>query len=61
MIYIFKFPQPGQEDEIFVPSTGSAREEDIAIAMSRFSYLKEELNKSCVVTNQSIIILTFSF
>ena len=30
LIYIFKYPQPGQEDEIFNPSTGSAREEDMA-------------------------------
>ncbi len=37
-IYIFKYPQPGQEDGIFNPSTGSAREEDMAIAMSRFSF-----------------------
>ena len=37
LIYIFKYPQPGQEDEILNPSTGSAREEDIAIAMSQFS------------------------
>ena len=39
LIYIFKYPQPGQEDGILNPSTGSAREEDIAIAMSRFSYM----------------------
>ena len=37
-IYIFKYPtQPGLKDRIFNPSTGSAREEDMAIAMSRFS------------------------
>ena len=36
LIYIFK---PGQEDEIFNPSTGPAGEEDMAIAMSRFSYV----------------------
>ena len=28
------YPQPGQEDGILYPSTGSAREEDMAIAMS---------------------------
>ena len=39
LIYIFKYPEPGQEDGILNPSTGSAREEDIAIAMSRFSYI----------------------
>ena len=33
LIYIFKYPQPGQW-----PSTGSVREEDIAIAMSQFSF-----------------------
>ncbi len=49
LIYIFKSPQPGQEDGILNPSTGSAREEDMAIAMSRFSlteslvYLPSEL------------------
>ena len=37
LIYIFKYPQPGQKDRINNPSTGSAREEDIAIAMSQFS------------------------
>ena len=39
LIYIFKYSQPGQEDRIFNPSKGSAREEDIAIAMSWFSYI----------------------
>ena len=38
LIYIFKYPQPGQEDGIFNPSTGSAREEDMAIAMSQFLF-----------------------
>ena len=37
-IYIFKYNQPGQEDGILNHSTGSAREEDMAIAMSRFSF-----------------------
>ena len=37
LIYIFEYPQPGQENGILMPSTGSAREEDMAIAMSRFS------------------------
>ena len=39
LIYIFKYPQPGQWDRIYNPRTGSAREEDIAIAMSQFSFL----------------------
>ena len=34
LIYIFKYPQTGQKDGIFNPSRGSAREEDMAIAMS---------------------------
>ena len=38
-IYIFKYPQPGQEDGIINPIKGSAPEEDMAIAMSRFSYI----------------------
>ena len=36
---VFKYPQPGQKERIFNPSTGSAREEDIAMALSRFSSL----------------------
>ena len=40
LVYIFKYPQPGQWERIYNPSIGSAREEDIAIAMSQFLYLK---------------------
>ena len=55
LIYIFKYPQPGQEDKIFNPSTGSAREEDMAIAMSWFSSITINMFVSKIVMRRQTL------